>query len=227
MKRTIFCLIAVQACRAQSTMVYADPKTAHLNRVCVLPAEANLTRIGMKGGENLVNESDQWAAKLAYAVSRAIVDAGGELKGDFSAAAMKDEDTRQSVLRLRQKYANISVQMRKKRDGVKKGRYTLGDEVALLPCAAQADSVVFIDGAGAMQTGGRKTFSVLTGGIAGPFMAMSRYQVWIALADAKTGKVTALLLVTSAGGKTGSDPEQALNKTLVPRFKKFRQVSTS
>ncbi len=44
--------------------------------------------------------------------------------------------------------------------GVEKGRYTLGDEVVLAPCAGQAESLAFVNGQGVLPTSGRKAFSV-------------------------------------------------------------------
>jgi hypothetical protein len=185
-------------------------------------------RVGMKGGEGLSKESDEWAEKLATALRRAIGDAGAELSGDLSSSALTNsEDTRQSVVRLRQAYENISVQMYKKRGDVHKGRYTLGDEVSILPCAGQADSLAFISGAGVMQTGSRKTLSILTGGVFGVFAAMSKYEIWVAFANARTGVVTTLLHVSSMGGKMGKDPEAALNRALVSQFKRLHFGATT
>ena len=214
--------LAVCACYAASVASYSDPKAAAIHSVCMVPAEARMTRVGMKGGESLTKESDEWAVKLSAALQRAIADAGGELKGDLSLDALaNNEDARQAVLRIRQQYKSVSSQMRKKRNEVKKGRYTLGDEISLLPCAGQADSVAFIDASGLIQTGGRKTLTVLTGGVLGALMAMSRYEIWLAFVNTKTGEITTLLRVNSLGGKTGNNPEDALNRTLVSEFKKL------
>ena len=59
-------------------------------------------------------------------------------------------------MRLKQKYASIALQLRNKPGGVERERYTLGDEVALVPCAAQADSVAFVNAQGSASTGPRK-----------------------------------------------------------------------
>ncbi len=217
--------LAASACFAQT---YSDPKARAIDRVCVLPAEARLVRVGMKGGESLTAESAEWSAKLGNALRHAVVNAGGELNGDFSPEALKDDQAaRESLLHLRQKYESVSVQMRKKRRGVKSGRYTLGDEVLLLPCAAQADAVAFIDATGTIQTGSRKALSIVTGGFLGILLAMSEYDIWISFADAKTGEITTLLRLNSLGGKAGKDPDEALKKTLVARLKKLHMGSAS
>ena len=60
-----------------------------------------------------------------------------------------------------------------------------------VPCAAQADSVAFVNAQGTASTGGRKAFDILVGGPTGILMAQARYDIWLALVDAKSGLVTA------------------------------------
>jgi len=215
-------VVSAVACSGQNSHLYSDSKAAPIHRVCVLPAEATLTRAGMKGGESLTKESDEWAAKLGGALQHAITEAGGQLSGDLSTEALnKSEAERQTVLQVRQKYKSVFVQMRRKQDDIKKGRYIVGDEISLLPCTREADSVVFLDASGLVQTSGRKTLTILTGGFLGVPMAMSRYQMWVAFVDAKTGVMTAMLRMNSRGGKAGTDPEKALNNSLVSQFKRL------
>lgn len=201
---------------------YSDPKAGAIQKVCVLPAEATLTRVGMKGGERLSKESDEWAVKLNATLKHAIAAAGGQVTGDLSPNALEgDDEARQSVVQVKQKYRSVSIQMRKKPNGVKAGRYSLGDEVSLVPCAGEADSLAFLDAAGMLQSGGRKAFDILIGGAGGIFLTFGRYNIWIAMVDARTGKVKALLRDTDFGGKTGSDPEAALTKRLTDHLKKL------
>ena len=67
----------------------------------------------------------------------------------------------------------------------------------------------------------RKKAAILTGGVFGVVDAMSSYEIWVGFVNAKTGEVTTLLRVNSLGGKTGRDPEAALNRTLLSQFKKL------
>lgn len=200
-------------------------KGAAVRKVCVLPPEADLRRLGMKGGESLSKESEQWAEKLGTTVQNAVADAGGAVIGDFSAEALRrNDETRQTVVRLIQKYDNIAAQMRKKPGGVEKGRFTLGDEVALLPCAAEADSLAFVDGGGLIQTGGRKAFDVLVGGAAGMFSAQSRFAVWVTLVDAKTGQVTAFTRQSATGAKAATNPDDLFRAPLVQELKRLHYM---
>src|SRR5262249_5608384 len=113
----LIALIAVVACgcAGQSAYRYSNPK-AHIIKVCVLPPAARLTRVGMKGGESLVNESEEWATKLDAMLRNAVQAAGGEAMADPSPdSADSSPALRQVELRIRERYQNVSVEMRKKR----------------------------------------------------------------------------------------------------------------
>jgi len=199
----------------------SNPQTGPIWKVCVLPPDATLTRVGMKGGASLPKESDEWAAKLGATLKHAISEAGAKVTGDLSLDQLQHNDeARQSVVRLKQKYASIAVQLRKKPGGVEKGRYTLGDEVALLSCAAEADSLAFVNARGMAFTGGKKTFDILVTGLPGILMARVRFDIWIALVDAKSGQVTAFVHEIATGAKAEADPDEAMGKELADELRK-------
>ena len=195
---------------------------APISRVCLVSLDAQVSRIGMKGAEPLLPEGEEWGRKLRDMMTHAVAGSGWTLVGDLSTdnGAM-DEQLRQPVLRVKQKYDMIAMQLNQKPGKVKNGRYTLGDEVALLPCSASADSLLFVRAVGVVETGGRKAFSLLIGGSAGIVMAQARYKLSIAFVDAKTGEVTAFTLINFLGGNVGNDPEKVLTERLVEEFDKM------
>lgn len=222
MKNVWVLLLAGSAvCVGQSVTRTTNPNASAILRVCLAPVKAQLVRVGVKGGESLSKEAEEWSAKLGDTLLAAITDAGGQVSRDLSAEPSAGGEARESIMRIRQRYDTIWPQIRKKRDGVKKGRYTIGDEILLLPCARDADSVAFINAEGLFQTGGRKTLSILTGGLAGAVVAMSRYRVWISFLDASTGEVKTLLTINGLGGKMGKDPEAALRTRLAGEFRRM------
>jgi len=215
--------IASPAWSAIATKTNSNPRSTPIWNICVLPADATLTRIGLKGGESLPKESEEWAERLDNTLKHAIEEAGGKVTGDVSVDQLqRDDEARQSVVRLKQKFASISVQLRKKPGGVEKGRYSLGDEVALVPCARQADSLAFVNAHGTASTGGRKAFNVLVSGAAGYLMARARYDIWIALVDAKNGQVTAFVHEIATGGTTETDPDDTMRKALASGLKRVQ-----
>jgi hypothetical protein len=219
--------IAVFVCTASaawseiSMTTHANPKNGPIWKICVLPPETAVTRIGMKGGSNLQKESDEWATRLSAILGRAIVRAGGTVAGDMSAEALqRDDETRQAAVRLRKKYDTIGVQMLKKPGGVEKGRYTLGDEVALLPCARQADALAFVDGRILLQTPGRKAFDVVAANLGGLLALQSRYDIWLSLVDARTGQVIAFIHEVGADGKTDAERDESFSQAFAGQLQR-------
>lgn len=204
-----------------SMSAHANPKNGPIWRVCVMPPDAVVSRIGMKGGSKLEEESEQWAARISVMLGRAIVRAGGAVASDLSAESFQHDDgTREAVVRIRKKYDTIAVQLLKKPGGVEKGRYTLGDEVALLPCARQADALAFPDGRIVLQTAGRKAFDVLAANVGGILAAQSRYDIWLSLVDAKTGQVIAFIHEVGAEGKTDAERDDSLSRAFAGQLQK-------
>jgi hypothetical protein len=95
-------------------------------------------------------------------------------------------------------------------------RFTLGDEVALLPCDAKADVLVFVEGTGQVLTGGKKTMGVLIGGAKASTAHLS-----LAMADAKTGEILAFVRMNNAE-KFVQDSEKAYGKALDKQFRKMK-----
>jgi hypothetical protein len=66
----------------------------------------------MKGGEPLVQESEEWGGKLAGLLKKAVNASGAQVTEIVSSDALANSEAlRQSVLRLKQKYATLGPQM--------------------------------------------------------------------------------------------------------------------
>jgi hypothetical protein len=89
----------------------SNPKARAIHRACILPAEAQMVRLSTKGGEPLPKEAEEWAGKLNATVAHIIKIMGGQSVGDLSDEGNKnDEDARQAVVRVKQKYESIAAQ---------------------------------------------------------------------------------------------------------------------
>lgn len=164
----------------------------------LLPPDATLMKDTVKGGQRMVDESNAWADRLRETFRSALADRGLGIAGDYSQDDVtSDETLRQTIVLLKEKYSNVLPQMRKKSNDVKRGRFSLGDEVTLLPCAAQADIVVFIRGGGILLTGGSKVLGIIAGGPA--TLVREGSMVWFSLVDAKSGEVLAFSHLRSVG----------------------------
>ena len=228
-RRILFVLaLAVSACTTLPAQIRTNRTAgaAPLSRVCFLPLNAQLTRVGMGGAEPLPADSEAWAGRLRDMVRHSLAGAGLTLAGDFSAPdQIASDQTRQSLLKVREKYDTIAVLLNKKPKKVSDSRYSLGDEVALAPCSADADALLFVDAAGASKTGGRKAFAIITGGVTGVLMAEPNFRIVMAFVDAKSGSVVAFTRITTIGSKTDKDPEAALDTRLTREFGKMKTAA--
>jgi hypothetical protein len=167
-------------------------------------------------------ESDEWSTQLQSIVESHLKTAGVTVLpagGDSQTAS--DDELRQVLLQLQQKYDGISAQIDKKPKDIGKARFTLGDDVALLPCTAKADVLVFVEGTGQVLTGGKQAFGIL---LAGPKDSMAT--LILTMADAKTGEILAFARIVNAD-KFVKDSEKAFGKALDKQFNKMRIGTTA
>jgi hypothetical protein len=189
----------------------------------MMPAQGKLSKVGMKGGEGMTKESDNWSSSLQSVVERHLQDAGVLVHPALSAlsSGASDDELRQILLQLQEKYDGIAAQINRKPKDIGKSRFTLGDDVALLPCSAKSDVLVFVEGEGQVLTGGKKTMGVIFGGATASTAALI-----LTMADAKTGEILAYVRMANAE-QFLSDSEKAYGSALDKQFKKMRIGTTA
>lgn len=200
---------------------YVNPKLKSKERpvrtAVILPAQMELTRLGMKGTEGMTKESEALAEALTGMLVKQLRDRGVDvLASPFTEEALKqNEDLRAAVARVQAKYDGLSTQLHKKPKDVAKGRFTLGDEVADLVPAARADTLVFVRGRGTVLTGGKKAFGILVAGA-----KSSSLRCYVTLVDSKSGEVLSLVDLMTLGEYL-EKPEKAMEKPMTKCFKKI------
>jgi hypothetical protein len=189
-----------------------------IRTACMMPAEGKLSKLGMKGREGMSKESEAWSVQLQNIVESHLNHAGVSVVPALGTPASNasDDEVNQLVLRIQGKYDEIHGQIEKKPKDIGKDRYTLGDEVALLPCDAKADVLVFVSGSGQVLTGGKKAMGILVGGAKD-----STAHLALSMADAKTGEILAFVRMNNAG-KFVDDSEKAYGKALDKQFGKMK-----
>jgi hypothetical protein len=189
---------------------------AVVGKVCVMPAEGQMGRETFKGREGMSKEAEAWSAQLQEVVEHHLSGMGVTITsiGTSAAGMQADEKLQQTVLQIQEKYDTVDAQMRDRIKDVKKSRYTLGDEVALLPCSANSDALVFVRAWGRVPTKGEKLKSGLIG-----LLGSTSASLRVTLVDAKSGDVLAYSLLYNAGAKVQTDPEAAYGKQLDKAFK--------
>lgn len=200
--------------KAQFLHPKIQSKETTIRRVVVLPAKVNVVRDSMKGPEGMAAESDELSARVEAMITEVL--SKKKNVTSLAAGASADEQQKYNVADFQTKFDTLLPNIMKKRSDVKKGRFTMGDEVLNLNLEKGTDAVVFIRGEGKKLSGGKTAFTLLVGGTP----AYLRLQIGIV--DARNGEV---LLYTDP--IFPGDPTTAvdrLRKALEKGFKKLPEV---
>ena len=205
--------------RAQFIHPKIKSKEVTIRRVVVLPAKVNVVRDSMKGPEGMAAESEQLSGRVEAMIAEVL----GKKKNVATvtvkaepAEGEGDSQQKYNIADFQAKFDDLLPKIMKKRSDVKKGRFSMGDEVLNLNLDKETDAVVFIRGSGKKLTGGKTAFTVLVGGTPA-FLGLQ-----IGIVDARNGEV---LLYTDPSF-TG-DPTTAvdrLRKALEKGLKKLPEV---
>jgi len=203
--------------RAQFLHPKITSKETTIRSVVVLPAKVNVVRDSMKGPEGMAAESDELSGRVQTMVAE-VLSKQKHVRTLPTTAPSADAEAQQkyNVADFQTKFDDLLPKIMKKRSDVKKGRFSMGDEVLNLNLDKGTDAVVFIRGEGKKLTSGKTAFRVLVGGTP----AYLRLQIGVI--DARNGEV---LLYTDPIF-TG-DPTTAvdrLRKALEKGFKKLPEV---
>ena len=207
----------LHAVQAQFLHPKIQSKQTTIRRVVVLPAKVNVVRDSMKGPEGMAAESDELSARVEAMVAEVLSKKKHVTTlPSTGASAEGDAQQKYNVADFQTKFDALLPNIMKKRSDVKKGRFSMGDEVLNLNLDQGADAVVFIRGVGRKLTSGKTAFRLLVGGVP------AFLQLQIGIVDARNGEV---LLYTDPIF-TG-DPTTAvdrLRKALEKGFKKLPEV---
>jgi hypothetical protein len=184
-----------------------------IHSACMMPPQAHLTRIGMKGGEGMSKESEAWAAALEDMVESHLKSDGIAINSainPLSSGASNDEILGVAS-QIQQKFASVSPLIRKKPGRIEKSAYTLGDHVGMLPCSENSDILVFVQGVGQVVSEGRATMTFLVGGPAEDAVLL------VTIADAKTGEIIGFIQVYPSDASL-LNAEDAFGQKLYQQF---------
>lgn len=190
-------------------------KETTIRTVVVLPAKVSVVRDSMKGPEGMAAESEELSARVEKMITEVLSQQKhvATLSPPTAESGQSDSQPNYNTADFQTKFDDLLPKIMKKRSDVKKGRFTMGDEVLNLNLEKNADAIVFIRGEGKKLTGGKTAFTLLVGGVP----AYLRLQIGIV--DARNGEV---LLYTDPF--LGGDPTTAvdrLRKALEKGFKKL------
>jgi hypothetical protein len=194
-------------------------KETTIRSVVVLPAKVNVVRDSMKGPEGMAAESDELSVRVEKMVAEVLSQQKHVTTLPTTATAPTDGDAQQkyNVADFQSKFDDLLPKIMKKRSDVKKGRFSMGDEVLNLNLEKSTDAVIFIRGEGKKLTSGKTAMRWLVGGVVPAYLRLQ-----IGIVDARNGEV---LLYTDPVFR--GDPTTAvdrLRKALEKGFKKLPEV---
>ncbi|HSE24171.1 MAG TPA: hypothetical protein VLB68_21060, partial [Pyrinomonadaceae bacterium] len=159
-------------------------KETTVHTVVVFPAKVNVVRDSMKGPEGMAAESDELSARVEKVIAEVLSKQKqvATLAPPTQGAGQGDAQPNYNVADFQTKFDDLLPKIMKKRSDVKKGRFTMGDEVLNLNLHKEADAVVFIRGSGQKLTSGKTAFRLLVGGGPPAYLMLQ-----IGIVDARNG----------------------------------------
>jgi len=205
--------VTSQSIQAQFLHPKVKSKETKIRKIVILPAKVNVVRDSMKGPEGMAAESDELSLRVEEKIAEVLSKEKNVATLPRSGDATNGDSQKYDFADFQTKFDALLPTIVKKRSDVKKGRFSMGDEVLNLNLSKSADAIVFIRGEGKKLTGGKTAFHVFVGGMP----AYLRLQ--IGMVDTRSGEV---LLYTDP--MLVGDPTTAvdrLRKMLEKGFKKL------
>ena len=132
--------LAPIAVRAQYLHPKVSAKQTTIRNIVILPAKVNVVRDSMKGPEGMAAESELLSARVEKMVNEVLATKHvTTLSGPASSPNEGDAQQKYAVADIQAKFDDLLPKVMKKRGDVKKGRFSMGDEVVNLNLDKSAD----------------------------------------------------------------------------------------
>ena len=181
----------------------------------ILPPNVKIIKLGVKGSEEMTDESRLIENALPSLITGVLQEHQCTVNDKALAAdaLQKDPELNYAVADLQKRFDELFHQLEKKTKDVRKGRFTIGDEVAKLNPGGAIDALVFVRGYGQVNTGGKVFLNALAGAAA---YNASVYH--IVVVDARSG--TVLYYGVARAGNPAKSPDNS-RKSIRKSFKEF------
>ncbi len=188
MRKVFLSILVLAAVTAWGQFEHPDFKSGkkHINSVVLMPVQADITRVSMKGPEPMVEESRRVEKELTPVISQVLKKLGCSVNDSAATAEAlgNDPELKYVIDDLQKQFDATMGQMVKKSKDVRKGRFSLGDSVTKLPAGENVDAILFVRASGQVLTGGKKAFGLLIGGPAYDMVGID-----VGVVDSKSGDV--------------------------------------
>jgi len=189
---------------------------AVVKNAVILPPAVRIMKSGVKSNEELIEESREIETALSPLITSVLQERQCAVNDKVLADAVlqKDDELKFAVADLQKRFDEMFPQLERKPKDVRKGRFTLGDEVAKLNPGGATDALVFVRGFGQVTTGGKVLLSALA-----RTAAYSGVVYHIVVVDARNGNVL-YYGVAMQGGNPAKNPGGS-KKSIEKSFKNF------
>jgi hypothetical protein len=211
------CTLVCQQAKAQYLHPKISQKTVTVHSAVILPAKVEITKESAKGSEMMIAESEQASNTVFNVVGETLQQKKINLiKSPFdNQPGVMDDNRKYTLANIQGRYDALLPKLLAKSKDVKKGRFSLGDEVMVLNVDKSTDVLIFIRGQGRVFTKGKTAFSLLN-----PFSFDFPFAlITIGIVDARSGEVLAFTKPFAAS-KVLKDPK-SLQKLITKSLKKL------
>ena len=195
---------------------------AVVKNVVILPPNVRIVKNGVKAVEEMTAESRALELALAPLIVGGLNSRHCDVndKAFSNDALEKDADLKYAVADLQKKFDEMLPQLERKPKDIRKGRFTLGDDVAKLNPGGTADALVFARGHGQIVTGGKAFLTAMAHTYTGSF---ANYE--IAVVDARSGNILYFGTVLTPTESITNNPQKS-QKWFNSFFKKFPEAKS-
>jgi len=204
-----------QSTHAQFLHPKIKSKETVIRNVVVFPAKVNVVRDSMKGPEGMAAESDELSVRVEKMIGEVLLKEKQVTTLTAPTVTATDGASQQqyNVADFQTKFDDLLPKIFKKRSDVKKGRFSMGDEVLNLNLDKSADAIIFVRGEGKKLTGGKTAFHLLVGGVP------AHVKLQIGIVDARNGDV-----LVYADPVVVGDPTTAVDRLRSALKKAFKKL---
>jgi hypothetical protein len=213
---TVFAALTPGSLHAQYLHPKVSGKEITIRNVVVLPARVEIVKQSMKGPEGMAAESDLLSTRVTELIIEGLAAKRMSASTDASTnSGAADTQKKYQLSDIQSRYDALLPKIIKKPKDVKKGRFSLGDEILNLNLDKSTDAIVFVRGHGQRLTKGKTALSILTMSLNVPYLLLT-----IGIVDAHTGEVLAYANPVAIADAT-SENEKPLRKAIEKALKKL------
>lgn len=215
--------LGAAACGSPATHARPDFVNGRTFRaVAILPPEVSIDRSKLSGGESLVAEALRIEDTVSAAVARSLQQKGYAVQPGLATAALDEQpELREAVADLQRRHDDLLTVIARDPEGIRRGRFTLGTDVAAVGEAAGADLLLVVHASGVLVAASQKVAEAVVGvllGVGG--ISQDTLSMLITVVDGRDGRIMAIL----SGGSTGNvvkDPDRVVGRAVADAFRAF------